>query len=74
MLQQTEPQQPPNRHSATGSSGAPRTQGKVKTPWWRRITALFTLGSVVVVSGLALAVMITLAVLMAVFIVERAIA
>ncbi len=47
---------------------------KVRTPFWRRITALFTLGSMVVVGGLALAAMITLAVVMLIFLIERAIA
>lgn len=47
---------------------------KVRTPLWRRVTALFTLGSIVVVGGLALAAMITLTVLMLIFVVERAIA
>lgn len=47
---------------------------KVRTPLWRRVTALFTLGSIVVVGGLALAAMITLTVLMVIFLVERAIA
>jgi hypothetical protein len=47
---------------------------KVRTPFWRRITALFTLGSMVVIGGLALAAMITLTVVMLIFLIERAIA
>lgn len=54
----------------TGERG-PR---KVRTPIWRRITALFTLGSLVIVSGLVLAAIITLAALMLIFVIERAIA
>jgi hypothetical protein len=51
-----------------------RETRKVRTPFWRRITALFTLGSIVVVGGLALAAMITLTVVMLIFLIERAIA
>ena len=47
---------------------------QVRTPLWRRITALFTLGSLVIVSGLVLAAIITLTALMLIFVIERAIA
>lgn len=47
---------------------------KVRTPLWRRITALFTLSSMVIVGGLVLAAVITLTIVMFVFVIERAIA
>lgn len=46
----------------------------VRTPLWRRITAVFTLSSLVVLSGLFLAGVITLTALMLLFLLERAIA
>lgn len=47
---------------------------KVRTPLWRRLTALFTLSSMVIVGGLVLAAVITLTMVMLVFVIERAIA
>lgn len=46
----------------------------VRTPWWRRITALFTLSSMVVLAGLFLAGIITLTLLMVLYLLEQAIA
>ena len=45
----------------------------VRTPLWRRITALFTLSSLVIILGLALAFAIGTLALLAFFILERAI-
>ncbi len=50
------------------------TEGSVRTPWWRRITALFTLSSMVVLAALFLAGMITLTLLMVLYLLEQAIA
>ncbi len=47
---------------------------RVRTPWWRRITALFTLSSMVVFAGLFLAGMITLTLLLVLYLLEQAIA
>ena len=44
------------------------------TPIWRRVTALFTLGSLVVVTGVGLATVIATVALLALFVLERAIA
>ncbi len=44
------------------------------TPLWRRVTALFTLGSLVVVIGVFVAMVIALTALLALFVLERAIA
>ncbi len=53
--------------SKTGDAG-------VRTPWWRRITAVFTLSSMVVFAGLFLAGIITLTLLMVLYLLEQAIA
>lgn len=53
----------------TGSQDA-----RVRTPWWRRITAAFTLSSMVVLAGLFLAGLITLTLLMVLYLLEQAIA
>ena len=50
------------------------SQDDAHTPLWRRVTALFTLGSLVVIIGAIVAVMIASAALLALFILERAIA
>ena len=47
---------------------------EARTPIWRRITALFTLGSLVVVTGVGLAAVIGAAALLLLFVLERAIA
>jgi hypothetical protein len=44
------------------------------TPLWRRVTALFSLGSLVVVLGVLLAAVIGAAVLLMLFVLDRAIA
>ena len=54
----------------SGSHDTPR----VHTPWWRRITAVFTLSSMVVLAGLFLAGVITLTLLMILYLLEQAIA
>ena len=45
-----------------------------RTPLWRRVTALFTLGSLVVLIGVGLAAAMGVAVLLMLFVLERAIA
>ena len=47
---------------------------KIRTPLWRRLTAVFTLSSLVVLVGLFLAAVTSLTVLMLLFLLERAIA
>ena len=49
-------------------------QAEARIPIWRRVTALFTLGSLVVVTGVALAAVIAAGALLALFVLERAIA
>ena len=46
----------------------------VRTPLWRRITAVFALSSMVVLGGLFLASMFTLTILMVLYLLEQAIA
>jgi Co/Zn/Cd efflux system component len=56
---------------------APATRGSrddAHTPLWRRITALFTLGSLVVLISAIVAVIIASTALLALFVLERAIA
>ncbi len=50
------------------------SQDDAHTPLWRRVTALFTLGSLVVVIGVFVAVVIASTALLALFVLERAIA
>jgi len=50
------------------------TYGDARIPLWRRVTALFSLSALVVVVGVVLAAIIGLAVLVLLFVVERAIA
>lgn len=45
-----------------------------RIPLWRRVTAAFTLSSIVVVGGLVLAALIAMAALLMLFVLERAIA
>ena len=45
-----------------------------RTPLWRRVTALFTLGSLVVAIGVGLAAIIGATALLMLFVLERAIA
>ena len=52
----------------------PIVADETRIPLWRRITALFTLSSMVVLGGLILAGMITLAILMVLYLMEQAIA
>ena len=49
-------------------------QDQPRTPWWKRITALFSLASLVVVVGVFLAAVIGVTALLMLFILERAIA
>ena len=49
------------------------TYGDARIPLWRRITALFSLSALVVVVGVVLAAVIGLAVLLMLFVVDRAI-
>ena len=49
-------------------------EARVRTPLWRRITAAFTLSSMVVLAGLFLAGLITLTLLMVLYLLEQAIA
>lgn len=50
------------------------TRADARTPIWRRVTALFSLGSLVVLIGVILAAIIASAALLMLFILERAIA
>ena len=45
---------------------------KVRTPIWRRLTALMSLGSIVIILGFALAAILGASALFALFILERA--
>lgn len=45
-----------------------------RIPLWRRVTALFTLGSLVVVIGVLVAALVSAAALLALFVLERAVA
>lgn len=51
-----------------------RNRTEVRTPLWRRVTALFSLGSIVVMTGIGLAVVIGATALLMLFVLERAIA
>ncbi len=62
----------PRRHDAQRLSGPPAS--RIRTPLWRRITALFTLSFLSVLGGLALAGILGLAALLLLFVLERAIA
>lgn len=53
---------------------AARTRTRIRTPLWRRITALFSLAFVSVVSGVALAGLLGMTALLLLFLLERAIA
>ena len=44
----------------------------VRTPWWRRITALVSLGSLVVIAGVLLAAFMAVGVLLLLMFLERA--
>lgn len=45
---------------------------RVRTPIWRRLTALLSLGSIVIIMGFALAAILGAGALLALFILERA--
>lgn len=45
---------------------------RVRTPWWRRLTALISLGSLVVVTGMILAAVAAASVLLLLMFLERA--
>lgn len=45
---------------------------RVKTPWWRRVTSLISLGSIVVSAGILLAAAIAAGVLLVLMVLERA--
>ena len=45
---------------------------RVRTPIWRRLTALLSLGSIVIIMGFALAAILGAGALFALFILERA--
>jgi len=53
---------------------AMRDNTNTRTPLWRRVTAVFTLSSMVVLGGLFLAGVITLTILMVLYLLEQAIA
>ena len=59
----------PARQTTPQASGE-----KARIPFWRRITALFSLSFMVIIGGLALAGLIGLTALMMLFLLERAIA
>ena len=56
------------------SRPAARSDERTGTPWWKRVTALFTLGSLVVTVGVVMAGAIGVTVLLLLFVLERAIA
>ncbi|MEZ5376277.1 MAG: hypothetical protein R2733_07140 [Acidimicrobiales bacterium] len=62
--------------SQTSSASAPdsrkRQIPRVRTPLWRRLTALISLGSLVVIIGVILAVALGLAFLLTLLLLERA--
>jgi len=53
---------------------APGSRADTRTPIWRRVTALFTLASLVVLISIVLAAAIGATALLALFVLERAIA
>ncbi len=61
-----------------GHEPAPRpkadTASRSRIPLWRRVTALFTLSFMTILAGMLLAGVLALTVLMALFLLERAIA
>lgn len=69
---------------STPKTPAPRPEAQPATPRgsvmdahipvWRRLTALFSLGSVVIIIGVLIAALITATALLALFILDRAIA
>lgn len=46
---------------------------RVRTPWWRRLTALLSLGSLVVIMGFAVAILLGLAALVALLALDAAV-
>ena len=48
--------------------------GHYVRPYWRRLTAFFSLGLVVILTGLAIAAVVGLSILLVLFVIERAIA
>lgn len=65
-------QQHDRRRSSQRSRG--ETDRDAGTPWWKRVTALFTLGSLVVTAGIVIAAAIGITALLMLFVLERAIA
>lgn len=45
---------------------------RVRTPWWRRLTALISLGSLVIIAGITLAAVAGVSALLLLMILERA--
>ena len=44
----------------------------VRTPWWRRLTALISLGSLVIIAGITIAAMLGISALLLLMLLERA--
>ncbi len=59
--------------SAAPASGSTKLSiPRVRTPWWRRLTALISLSSLVVIIGIIVAVALGLAFLLTLLLLERA--
>ena len=58
--------------SPSASATRKRQLPRVRTPLWRRLTALISLGSLVVIIGIILAVALAVAFLLALLFLERA--
>ncbi len=58
--------------SASASRSKKQAIPRVRTPLWRRLTALISLGSLVVIIGIILAVALGLAFLLSLLLLERA--
>ncbi len=66
---------PVDRPVAGGDGNPPtRIPARIRTPIWRRITAFFSLSFLTVVTGIVIAGVIGITILMMLFLLERAIA
>jgi hypothetical protein len=45
---------------------------RVRTPWWRRLTALISLGSLVIISGITIAAVLATSAMLLLMFLERA--
>ena len=74
MIHQPAQQQPQARRLQAIEAARRGSTTDAHTPIWRRVTALFSLGALVVLIGVVLAAVIASAALLALFVLERAIA